>query len=297
MASRELQRPMKIFVGVDGSEHSFAAIHLLKDLPLDPRVCITILAVLIPRDASSFASRMALLEDIQAKLREKGVEVNTELLTGYPGEMLTLYAEEHHPDMFVLGAKGLRATLGILLGGVAQQMVEYARWPVLIVRAPYKHLRQVLFVTDGSTYSQCAGDYLARFPLPEGASVRVMHVLPPLPNTFVNVFPGGAQLPPELPSPEVERISAELAEEELEEGKALLDQTVSRLKSIGLVADSVLRRGDAVTEIIQYVKDHDIDLVVTGSRGLSQLRGLLLGSVSRKLVHYAGRSVLVVKGG
>ncbi len=60
-------------------------------------------------------------------------------------------------------------------------------------------------------------------------------------------------------------------------------------------ASSVLLRGDAATEIIEYVKTNQIDLIVSGSRGLSEVRGWLLGSVSRKLVHYAGCSVLVVK--
>ena len=55
-------------------------------------------------------------------------------------------------------------------------------------------------------------------------------------------------------------------------------------------------RGDAATEIIEYANQNQIDLIVAGSRGLSQMRRLLLGSLSRKLVHYAGCSVLIVKG-
>jgi len=42
-------------------------------------------------------------------------------------------------------------------------------------------------------------------------------------------------------------------------------------------------------------KDQKIDLIVTGSRGLGQIRSWLMGSVSRKLVHYSGCSVLVVR--
>ena len=58
----------------------------------------------------------------------------------------------------------------------------------------------------------------------------------------------------------------------------------------------MLVRGDAATEIIDYAKERKVDLIVAGSRGLSQVRGWLLGSVSRKLVHYAPCSVLIVKG-
>ncbi len=54
-------------------------------------------------------------------------------------------------------------------------------------------------------------------------------------------------------------------------------------------------RGDAAKEIIEYAKDNNINLIVSGSRGLSQFKGWLLGSVSRKLVHYSECSVLIVK--
>jgi nucleotide-binding universal stress UspA family protein len=71
---------------------------------------------------------------------------------------------------------------------------------------------------------------------------------------------------------------------------------VDFLRSAGLEPGPVLKQGDAASEIIEYVKDRAIDLVVAGSRGLSPMRAWLLGSVSRKLVHYASCSVLIVKG-
>ena len=58
-----------------------------------------------------------------------------ELLTGYPAEQISEYAAKFIPDLIVLGAKGRRATLGILLGGVVQQIVEYAEDPVLVGEA------------------------------------------------------------------------------------------------------------------------------------------------------------------
>ena len=63
----------------------------------------------------------------------------------------------------------------------------------------------------------------------------------------------------------------------------------------GIESTSVLARGDAATEIIEYTNKEDIDLIVAGSRGLSQFQGWLMGSVSRKLVHYSNCSVLIVK--
>jgi nucleotide-binding universal stress UspA family protein len=43
------------------------------------------------------------------------------------------------------------------------------------------------------------------------------------------------------------------------------------------------------------VKEQKMDLLITGSRGLTPIRGWMMGSVSRKLVHYSGCSVLVVR--
>ncbi len=99
-----------------------------------------------------------------------------------------------------------------------------------------------------------------------------------------------------VPSYETEELLAKQAEEEERHGKVLLDQTMMELAEFGIETTSVLMRGDAATEIIEYANQNQIDLIVAGSRGLSQMRRLLLGSLSRKLVHYAGCSVLIVKG-
>ena len=97
-------------------------------------------------------------------------------------------------------------------------------------------------------------------------------------------------------SPEMEETTKQQAEAEQRQGEVLLAQSEANLNDSGIKVESVLMRGDAATEIMNYIKEKNIDLVVVGSRGLSQVRGWLLGSVSRKLVHYAGCSVLIVKG-
>lgn len=286
-----------ILLAIDGSDHSVAAINLLRDLPLPTRARVTAVTVLIPRNASDHASREAILEQTKKMLAEKNVQVNTELLVGYPTEQLVEYTDEQQPDLIVLGAKGLRSTLGILVGGVAQQVLEYAACPVLVVRAPYQGLRNVLLVTDGSYHSQRTIEYLSDFRLPESTQLRIMHVLPPLasPTTIATSWPIDAELFAPPPTKEFEEALNEQAAEEERKGQHILERATSNLRSFGIEATSLLRRGDAATEIIEYVKSNQIDLIIAGSRGLSGIRSWLLGSVSRKLVHYAGCSVLIVK--
>ena len=296
MSSRVHQSVRSVLLADDGSEHSQAAIQFLCSLPFPPDTMVNAVSVFTPLQTSDHERLRKSLEHAQACLYKQGMNVNTELVLGYPAEKLIEFAEQSNPDLIVLGAKGLRSTLGILLGGVAQQVVEYANWPVLVVRAPFSPIRRVLLAVDGSLNSQHAVEYLASFPLPDECKIQVMHVLPPPPHpeTLIAVWPPAPEIiqPPYSLSPE--EIDKILAEED-KKGKVLLDQVIQTLQSYQRPASVVLHRGDAATEIIQYVREQQIDLIVVGSRGLSPVKGWLLGSVSRKLIHYSACSVLVVK--
>jgi nucleotide-binding universal stress UspA family protein len=178
---------------------------------------------------------------------------------------------------------------------VAQQVVEYACCPVLVVRAPYHGLRHILLVTDGSPYSQRAARYLSQFPLPSAKDIRVMHVLPPIERpVMMEPYYGRWQtVYAQFPTREEETA---IEKREARAGQALLKRTSSLLEHRGIKPTSVLTRGDAASEIIDYANLHQLDLIVAGSRGLSQFKSLWMGSVSRKLVHYSKCSVLIVKG-
>jgi nucleotide-binding universal stress UspA family protein len=282
-----------ILLADDGSDHARTAIQLLLKLPLPPEAHITVLWVFGSQQATESFSLEAAVNESCTLLRDKGFRADPELLLGYPAEKIIEYADQHHPDLIVLGAKGLRATLGILLGGVAQQVIEYASCPVLVVRAPLKRLRRILLVVDGSPNSQHAAEYMAQFPFPDQTDLRVMHVLPPQYLTVVAEMPYG--IPGEQPSMISEEIAHQRATED-NDGHRLLTHMTEILATSHLQVKTVLKRGDAASEIIAYVKHNQIDLIVAGSRGLSRMRSWLLGSVSRKLVHYSGCSVLIVRG-
>jgi nucleotide-binding universal stress UspA family protein len=52
--------------------------------------------------------------------------------------------------------------------------------------------------------------------------------------------------------------------------------------------------GGPAHAIEQIAADADADLIVVGTRGHSPVAGLLLGSVTQRLLHVAGRPVLVI---
>jgi len=282
-----------ILLADDGSEFARAAAEFVANLPLSPNCRVTVLRVFTSQQATELGSLEDALSRTCEYLRNRGLQVDSELLLGSPAQVITEYAESHKIDLIVMGAKGLRATLGILLGGVAQQVVEYSSCPVLVVRPPYQQVKRVLLLTDGSPGSDAVIQYFGRFPFPAELDVRVMHVLPPPPLPVMASF-GAADRMIYEPLAITEAVAQERAREE-EAGKALLQRTIADLAAFNVKATSVLKRGDAATEILEYIKDQKIDLAITGSRGLSQIKAWMLGSVSRKLVHYAACSVLVVR--
>ncbi len=55
-----------------------------------------------------------------------------------------------------------------------------------------------------------------------------------------------------------------------------------------------VKSGPPARTIVAFAKDRDVDLIVLGSRGLGDVEGFLLGSVSHKVTSLAECPVLVV---
>jgi nucleotide-binding universal stress UspA family protein len=294
MVDQTKRHPINILLADDDSEHIRVALALLQDIPFPEGTFVTVFRTYCSTQAADLDHLKDTLHQTCELLRKKGLHAESELLLGSPAEKLTEYAKEHKPDLIVIGAKGLRGRFGIFFGGIPHQVIEHACCPVLVVRTPYKQLWRILLVMDNSPYNQQAIQYLSKLPLPKNASLQVMYVLPlaPLPEVILGTPHVGAFIaePPLTSDVTVNR----RAIEEME-GQALLDQIVKSLQTYGLTASSVLKRGDAVPQIIEYAKDQKIDLIVTASCGRGQVRSWLMGSITRELVHYAGCSVLVIK--
>ena len=63
----------------------------------------------------------------------------------------------------------------------------------------------------------------------------------------------------------------------------------------GVTATTEIATGSSTTAMVDYVKTHDIDLLVIGDTGHSSIWGALIGTNAEKIVRHAKCSVMVVR--
>jgi len=86
--------------------------------------------------AALLASATKRLDALRDRLLSDGVvEVETALLEGDPVDRVVGYAEKNHPDLIVVGSRGLSATGRFLLGSVSDGILHHVHCSVLVVRS------------------------------------------------------------------------------------------------------------------------------------------------------------------
>lgn len=138
---------------------------------------------------------------------------------------------------------------------------------------------KILLPTDGSKYAYEAAKHAIWAANSSKADIIVLNVV---------------ELPkrPELNSEDIESKLNILREE----GKIALDEVSQLLdKSWGEInASFIIKEGSPARIILQTIKDNNIDLVVMGTSGKSDLDKLLMGSVAEKIVQNAKCAVTII---
>jgi nucleotide-binding universal stress UspA family protein len=141
--ARPLAPPSECWcVALDGSQHSMHALTKAMQLAAESGARTLELATvhhwLSPEAAETeLAARgLATSADARALLDSQGFAWRLHVLMGQPATCLVELTEALGSRGIVVGARGLSAIEGLLLGSVAQQIIHHARGSVLVVRAP-----------------------------------------------------------------------------------------------------------------------------------------------------------------
>lgn len=200
------------------------------------------------------------LEKEWSQLAQGGAHAQTYHRPGDPATVVLELAKEANADLIVMG-RSSSPLERVLLGSVAANVAKKSDRPVLIVRGrsgvgPLK----VLVTSDGSELAMRAVAFTARHLSHLEAEVRVLVVEAP----------------------------------EVLHPMRALEQASGYLAARGFLTVGQMRYGQPGQEILQAIEEERPDLLVMGSRGLSGMSRIFLGSVSEEVISKAHCSVLVV---
>lgn len=308
---------MKILIAYDGSECADAALEDLKSagLPKTAEAIVMSLAdVFLPppideevdntfpmyvpagvRRAHERAEREVKEAELLAKRASEQIKksfpewrVRHEALADSPTWALVRTADEWKADLIVVGAHG-HSVLGgrLILGSVSQRVLYEANCSVRVARGRHRDadspLRLIIGV-DNSTYSNAALDAVYRRQWPTGTEVRLLAVV----DTVMAITPDPSQ--PSI----VKWIEVE-DEDSWDQVRQIFEPSADKLRSAGLDAAVMIRRGNPKEELIGEAESWGADCIFVGAKGMRGIDRLLLGSVSSAVSARADCSVEIVR--
>jgi nucleotide-binding universal stress UspA family protein len=235
--------------------------------------------------AEHAAANRVQLEQLVARVRQRGVKATEREVEGFPDTGISETADAVDADLVVIGTHGRTGLKRLLLGSVAERVVRLCRRHVMVARPPVgppdaEGYRKILVPTDFSPRAELALEIALELAC-SGCQVELLHAwsLP----AFT-----GSLVPSRVTDTALEPVRASLEAGAREKGDALIARHARAGVTIGLT----IVNDSAPHAIDQGAAGHD--LIVMGGHGRRGLRRLILGSVAEATVRHAPCSVVVV---
>ncbi|MBK7675015.1 MAG: universal stress protein [Candidatus Accumulibacter sp.] len=137
-----------------------------------------------------------------------------------------------------------------------------------------------LIPVDGSQASLRAVDHVVQEVLGDTTALEVVlvNVQPPLPSDVTRFVS-----------------SAVVHDYHREKGEAALADARAKLEAAGVAYSHHILVGEPAPTIVDFARENGCMLIVMGARGLGTVAGVLLGSVTQRVVHLTDLPVVVVK--
>jgi nucleotide-binding universal stress UspA family protein/predicted transcriptional regulator len=224
------------------------------------------------------------LDQLQAKWSKDGLLVSTVIRDGLAAEGIHDVADELGAYAIAVASHGRGGIPRLVLGSVAERLLQQATIPVLLVREGEEtrppSLREVLVPLDGSVLAERAIDQ-AREILPEGGVLVLERVVEPIFYVFGE----------ETAALVVDEAATAQAESS---AKAYLDEKAAALTSAGIRVTTRVHRGRPASEILSEIETSHIDMIVMTTHGHTGPTRWLMGSVADEIFRHTHRPVLLV---
>jgi nucleotide-binding universal stress UspA family protein len=292
----------RIVIAVDGSDEARRAARRGLQLARTFDATVTVLSV-VERKALRLAetpdektrlqeSREAALTDIEELASELGYPVTTTLTEGKPATQISEYADEHDTDLIVIGRQGMTGLGRRLLGGVTEHILHQGDVPVLVVSGEghdgeaADDYSRILITTDGSENAEVATPHGIAIARRFGSDVHVLNVVDL--QSAGGMFDAGG-----LEKEFIERLDTE-GQEAVDSVANQIEESVSD-PTVKTAVERTTSLEGAAAGVREYIEENEIDLVVMGSQGRSNLKRQLLGSVASSVLRTVDVPVLIVK--
>lgn len=137
--------------------------------------------------------------------------------------------------------------------------------------------KKILVPIDGSEHSKRALQFALELSYCQGAQVDLLHSFGRIPMLI-----GG-------------EAREELTKELLGESEKVFEPYAATLSEAGLKPVLIIREGNPEDVIVEEARTGSYDVIVMGSRGLSDMEGVFLGSVAHRVLAAAHCPVLVTR--
>ncbi|HEX2753783.1 MAG TPA: universal stress protein [Alphaproteobacteria bacterium] len=226
----------------------------------------------------------ALLEKAANGLREAfGGAPVTSIKQGDPFQEIVRAAVDAEADLIAMGSHRKRLVRDVFVGTTIERVMRTGRHPVLMVNTelsgPY---RRIIVATDMSEASAHALRTAKSLGLLDGAHVSLLHAFEP--------FAKGMLIYANVERENVEKY----VDHEASETRRSMTEFLSNLDFTGLRYDVRLEEGGAFFTIKKIVDKEKPDLLVIGTRGLTGVKRVLLGSVADAVMRGVNCDILAV---
>jgi nucleotide-binding universal stress UspA family protein len=145
---------------------------------------------------------------------------------------------------------------------------------------------KIMVAFDGSKDSVKAVDFGCSLAEKYGSTLIIVHVYSPA----LPPYTGAAPMP--IPEVELEGV-AELSKER---ARGVLADGIKLAEERGVKArGELVEASSTVQAMVEFATSERVDLIIVGTRGMTGLKKLILGSVSSGLVSHSACPVLVVR--
>ena len=191
-----------------------------------------------------------IFESAVSLFKEKGVEYRLEVQNGEAEQVLPEISN-NGDYIVVIGPFGRPQLRRLLKGRSLRYLMEKITSPILYVPETRAPLKRILICIGGLGYAEATEELAFQAASANNASVTIMHVIPPTDLDYPTTR-------------EVRNHTEDLAETNTLQGRNL-KKSLEIANRYGLNANSVVRQGNIVEEILAEAKKGNYDLVCMGS--------------------------------